>query len=66
MQTQSHAAGEFIGAASKTAPPIAVTGAAIAGISLQDWVLISTLAYTALQIAFLVWKFFRERANDCE
>lgn len=46
--------GEYVTAATKASPPIAVSFAAVAGVSLQDWVLLATLAYTLLQIALLI------------
>ena len=55
--------GEYITGAIKTAPPIAVTASAGAGISLQDWVFIVTIVYTVLQAAYLVYKFLHERAE---
>lgn len=61
MYDHSQGASEYAGAVGKAAPPIAVSTAAIAGLSLQDWVLIATLAYTLLQIALLIRKFFREK-----
>ena len=60
MYDQSHA-GELAGAAGKAAPPLAVSGAAIAGLSLQDWMYATTIAYTVLLIAHLIWKFCRDR-----
>lgn len=63
MYDHSQGAGEYAGALGKAAPPIAVSTAAIAGLGLQDWVFIATLAYTLLQIALLIRKFFREKDN---
>ena len=40
--------------AAKTAPPLTVVGLSLAGVSLQDWVLIITLIYTALSLIFLI------------
>ena len=37
-------------AAIKTSPPIIVTGMTLAGIQLQDWLIITTLLYTVIQI----------------
>ena len=46
--------------AAKAAPPVTVAAAHyILGISLSDWVLISTLIYTVLLTANLLWKWFR-------
>ncbi len=57
-------AGELVAAATKGSPPLAVTGLAIAGVPLQDWVLVATLVYTVLQIVLLVRKFLKERAAE--
>jgi len=61
MSINPEGASEYAGAVGKAAPPIAVSTAAIAGLSLQDWVLAATLAYTLLQIVFLLRKFFKEQ-----
>lgn len=45
--------------AAKSAPPVAVTGAMLAGITLSDWVTILTLAYLALQIGLLVPRYWQ-------
>lgn len=45
---------ELLAAATKSAPPAAVSGAVLAGMSLNEWVLAATLLYTALQIGLLV------------
>jgi len=47
-------------AVGKSSPPIAVTAAMLAGIPLEKWVAIATLAYIALQAAYLLWKWARE------
>lgn len=39
---------------SKTSPPVVVTGLTLGGVSLNEWVMIATLAYTVLQLFFLV------------
>lgn len=50
---------DVLAAAGKAAPPIAVSAAAADGVTLQDWVLIMTLVYTVLQIAWLIYKAWR-------
>lgn len=60
----SEASGEYIVAAGRASPPLAVTGMGAAGWGLQDWVLIATLIYTLLQIALLVRKYVRERVAE--
>ena len=52
---------EYVRAVGKASPPIAVAGVTIAGMSLQEWVLVSTLIYTILQTALLIRKYFKER-----
>ena len=37
-------------AAIKTSPPIIVTGFTLAGVQLQDWLIIATILYTVIQI----------------
>ena len=37
-------------AAIKTSPPVIVTGMTLAGIQLQDWLIIATILYTVIQI----------------
>lgn len=60
----SDTATEYVVAAGRASPPLAVTGAAAAGWGLQDWVLIATLIYTVLQIAVLVRKYVKERIAE--
>ena len=55
--------GEYISAAGRASPPLAVSGVMVAGFSLQDWVLIATLTYTVLQTALLIYNFFKRRRN---
>ncbi|HMO74586.1 MAG TPA: hypothetical protein PKD99_02210 [Sphingopyxis sp.] len=67
MNMETHG-GDIAVAVGKTSPPLTVAGAAIAGVPLQDWVLIATLIYTVLQIAVLVQGFLKKRraARDGE
>jgi len=37
-------------AAIKTSPPVIVTGMTLAGIQLQDWLIMVTILYTVIQI----------------
>lgn len=37
-------------AAIKTSPPIIATGMTLAGIQLQDWLIMATIIYTVIQI----------------
>ncbi len=37
-------------AAIKTSPPVVVSGRTLAGVQLQDWLIIATLLYTVIQI----------------
>ena len=37
-------------AAIKTTPPVIVTGVTLAGVQLQDWLIIATILYTVIQI----------------
>ena len=38
----------------KVAPPVAVAGSELFGLTLPEWVLVATLIYTALQIYLLI------------
>jgi len=53
---------EYIAAATKASPPLAVTAATLGGMSLQDWVLIATLLYTLLQIVLLIRRALKGKA----
>ena len=37
-------------AVAKTSPPLVVSGLTLAGVQLQDWLIIATLLYTVIQI----------------
>ena len=37
-------------AAIKTSPPVIVTGMTLAGVQLQDWLIMATILYTVIQI----------------
>ncbi len=45
---------EIVTATAKAAPPLAVSGLTISGVTLQDWVYIATLVYLAFQIFVIV------------
>jgi hypothetical protein len=40
--------------AMRVSPPVTVAGLSLAGISLQDWVLVATLIYTVVSLIFLI------------
>lgn len=52
---KSSGAQEMAVQATFAAPPVSVTALTLAGIGLQDWVLILTLIYTVLQIGWFVF-----------
>jgi hypothetical protein len=55
--------------AAKASPPVAVAGATIAGMPINDLVLWVTLIYLVLQIGFLLYRWGRmhfQRAPDTE
>lgn len=54
------AAGDALSALGKSSPPVAVTTAMIAGVSLEQWVVILTVVYLAVQISYSLWKWTRE------
>ena len=43
-------------AAIKTSPPVIVTGMTLAGVQLQDWLIMATILYTVIQIIILLPK----------
>lgn len=46
----------------KSAPPVAATGAALAGVHLHDWMVILTIVWLACQIGGWIWdRFFKEQ-----
>lgn len=38
-----------------SAPPVSVAGLSLAGVSLQDWVLVATLVWLGIQITHFGW-----------
>lgn len=52
--------------AMKAAPPVAVSGAAAAGVQINDLILWATLVYLILQIGFLLYKWKRLHDNKPE
>jgi len=54
---------EYVVEASKLSPPAVATGITAAGVSLQDWVYIVTIAYTLMMAAHLVYKWVKERRS---
>lgn len=56
--------GEYLGAIGKASPALAVSAAGIAGMPLETWVIVLTLVYLGLQIAYLVWKWARDLRRD--
>lgn len=53
--------GNVVGEITKAAPPVSITGLTLAGVSLNEWVLIATLLYTVLQIGWFIYsKFIRK------
>lgn len=53
-------ANEAAMAAVRTAPPVAVIWASMAGWGPQEWMYALTTVYVALQIAHLGWRWLRE------
>jgi hypothetical protein len=51
---------EAVNEAAKSAPPLAVVVAGtFGGLSLNDWVMIATLVYIALQVGWLLYKWYK-------
>jgi len=40
----------------KTSPPVIVTGMTLAGVQLQDWLIMATILYTVIQIVIALPK----------
>lgn len=43
-------------AAAKVSPPVIVSGLTVAGVQLQDWLIMATILYTLIQIIILLPK----------
>ena len=43
-------------AVAKTSPPVVVSGLTLAGVQLQDWLIMATILYTVIQIIILLPK----------
>lgn len=43
-------------AAAKASPPVVVSGLTLAGVQLQDWLIMATILYTVIQIVILLPK----------
>lgn len=57
--------GETVGAAvAKLSIPASVTSVSLAGIHLQDWVLLLTIVYTVLMIGEKLWKWWKAWRSD--
>ena len=41
-------------AVAKTSPPLVVSGLTLAGVQLQDWLILATILYTVIQIIILL------------
>lgn len=56
--------------AARAAPPVTVVSLSLAGVSLQDWVLIITLIYTCLSLIFLIrdklYRPWKDKQNGCK
>ena len=53
-------------AVAKTSPPVVVSGLTLAGVQLQDWLILATILYTLIQIIILLPKLkqsFKEWRN---
>lgn len=56
---------DVIQEATKAAPPVAVTAVGtLTGFTLHDWLLVATLVYVIVQIAWLVYKWRRASKKD--
>jgi hypothetical protein len=48
--SQQHLENGLTMAAAKVSPPVIVSGLTVAGVQLQDWLIMATLLYTVIQI----------------
>jgi hypothetical protein len=48
--TSQHIESGLSMAAIKTSPPVVVSGLTLAGVQLQDWLILATILYTLIQI----------------
>jgi TRAP-type uncharacterized transport system fused permease subunit len=55
---------DYVGAITKVSPPVSVSAMALAGVSLQDWVLILTAIYTVLQIGWFIYSHLIKKTPD--
>ena len=54
--TSQHIESGLSMAAIKTSPPVVVSGLTLAGVQLQDWLIMATILYTLIQIIILLPK----------
>ncbi len=53
---QQHLENGLTMAAAKVSPPVIVSGLTVAGVQLQDWLILATILYTVIQIIILLPK----------
>lgn len=56
FDSQQHIENGLSMAAIKTSPPVIVTGITLAGVQLQDWLIMATILYTVIQIVIALPK----------
>ena len=56
MDNSQHLENGLTMAAAKVSPPVIVSGLTVAGVQLQDWLIMATLLYTVIQIIILLPK----------
>lgn len=56
--------GEVAGEITRAAPPVSVVGLGLAGFTLNEWVLIATLAYTLMQMVWFIYSKFIRKVKD--
>lgn len=61
MHDHPNAAAEVL----KSAPPLAATGASLAGVHLHDWMVALTIVWLACQIGGWIWdRFFKGKPDE--
>jgi hypothetical protein len=61
-----HQKTEIVAEAIRATPPVAVAGATVAGVPLNEIVLWLTIVYLVLQIGFLAWKWLNAHRRGKE
>ena len=64
MDNSQHLENGLTMAAAKVSPPVIVSGLTVAGVQLQDWLIMATLLYTVIQIIIALPK-LKQSLKEC-